>query len=280
MSYIPAWDAFSGYGRPDFERVAASGIRAMWHQACRGNEPEKDDPAFAANVAAARAAGIAVGAYLFPYPLPPGKDVNGLEIAGRTPQEQAERFARVSSLLGCVRGELSPMIDAEWPPPNEWARWGCSAQQLSDWLRTCCEEIARRFGRLPVIYTYPWWWSELARGADVSWARRYPLWIAHYLHPGPGLPPPSVQPARVAPWDGDWSIWQYSAEGSSERVPGCVACPVDRDVIRDEETLRRLMGLPRYDQDEDTKPVEIPTMRADPLKAKGYANLDYDPDAA
>lgn len=274
MSYIPAWDAFSGYGRPDFERVAASGIRAMWHQACQGNEPARDDQAFAANVAAARAAGIAVGAYLFPFPLPSQRPGDG-----RTPREQAERFAAVSGLLGCARGELSPMIDAEWPPPNEWARWGCTAQQISDWLRECCEEITRRFGRLPIIYTYPWWWQELARGADVSWARRYPLWVAHYLHPGPGVPPPAVQPARLAPWDGEWSVWQYSAEGSAERVPGCVACPVDRDVIRDEATLRRLLGLPMHDQDADTQPVEIPTMRPDPLRAKGYANLDYDPSA-
>lgn len=238
VNYIPAWDMFSGYGRPDFRTVAASGIRAVWHQACQGNEPARDDRLFETNVMAANEAGLAVGAYLFPFPLPSQREGDG-----RTPHEQAERFAEASSYLGSCSGQLSPMIDAEWPPPTEWAKWGCSAQQISDWLRTCCEAAEVLFGRTPIIYTYPWWWSELAKGADVSWARRYPLWIAHYLHPGPGLPPPSVQPARIAPWDGDWSIWQYSAEGSSERVPGCVACPVDRDVIRDEETLQVLMGL-------------------------------------
>lgn len=273
--YIPAWDCFSGYARPDFKKVAGSGIRAVWHQCAQGNEPRRDDVRFHENTDNARAAGIAVGAYFFPYPLPTKTQGDG-----RSPIEQADRFAVVSGLLGCQTGELSPMVDAEWPPPNEWAKWGCTAKQLSEWYREFCEVVTIRFGRLPIIYTYPWFWKSLVDGgADVSWAARYPLWIAHYLHPGPGVPTDGKRPAALAPWGEDWSVWQYSADGSEERVPGCVACPVDRDVIRDEDTFRRLTGRPLHDPDADTKPVPVPSMRPDPTKAPGYSNLDYDPDA-
>lgn len=270
--YIPAWDCFSGYGKPDWRKVAGSGIRAVWHQCAQGNEPRRDDRLFHANVDAAKEAGIAVGAYFFPFPLTTERQGDG-----RSPIEQADRFAVVSGLLGCQRGELSPMVDAEWPPPQDWGKWDCSAQLISDWLREFCEATTIRFGRLPIIYTYPDFWRHVADGADVSWAARYPLWVAHYLHSGPGMPT-TEKPATLAPWGDDWAVWQYSADGSMERVPGCAACPVDRDVIRDEETFRVLTGQPRYDQDADTAPVPIPTMRPDPLKAKGFASLDYDPD--
>lgn len=231
---IAGVDVHAGYGKINWKLVAEAGIRFMWNKSAEGNEPAKDDQTWIRNTAEAQANGIAAGVYFFPYPLPAGK-------AGRDPVEQAERFHKRVAGWGSRPGELSPVVDAEWPPPHEWAKWGCTAAQVSAWLQIHCEAVEQLFGRLPVIYTYPWWWAELSKGADVSWAARYPLWMAAYTHPGPGIPPAYGKPPVPAPWR-EWAAWQYSAEGSQERVPGIPACPVDRDVIRDEATLLRLTG--------------------------------------
>lgn len=246
-------DTHAGYGRINWKLVADSGVRFMWNKSAEGNEPTKDDQTWVRNCNEAAKQGIAAGVYFFPYPLPYGE---GLP-AGRHPLEQADRFHRRVGGFGSRVGELSPVIDAEWPPPvgsggkKGWREWGCTAGQISAWLREHCEAVALLFGRLPVIYTYPWWWAELSKGADVSWACRYPLWMAAYTHPGPGIPADGKRPPVPAPWQ-QWAAWQYSAEGSAERVPGIPACPVDRDVMRDEATLERLTGR--------TIPEDAPTV--------------------
>lgn len=245
---IPGVDCFSGYGRISWKLVAASGIRFAWLKCGEGNEPARDDTAFRRNVDEARVNGVAVGAYFFPYPLPwmPDKP-------GRTPLEQAKRFAEVSGLLGSKEGELSPAVDLEWPAPQDWTKYGCTAGQISDWGREFCEAVALLWGRLPVIYTYPWWWKALS-AADVSWAARYPLWMASYTHPQPGLPGDGKGPPVPAPWQ-QWDAWQYSADGSAERIPGIPVSPVDRDCIRNEDAFTRLIGR-SLDADE-TQPVVI-----------------------
>lgn len=250
---VPAFDCYQGYGRINWKLVAASGVRAVWIKCGEGNEPARDDTAYRRNVDEARANGIAVGAYFFAYPLPhgPGKPV------GRSPIEQAGRFFEITGGLGSRPGELSPAFDFEWPPPEEWKKWGCEPEQLSDWGREFCEAVTLLWGRLPVIYTYPWWWKALSAGADVEWAGRYPLWMASYTHPGPGIPPEGKAPPVPAPWR-DWAVWQYSADGSKERVPGVPVSPVDRDVVKDEETLRSLMNERVWDPDADTQPSVRP----------------------
>lgn len=242
---IQGVDVFSGYGLIDWNLVAQSGVRFAWVKCWEGNEGK--DPAFERNVQRARDAGIAVGGYHFAFPLPTDP-----KHPGRGALEQAEMYFKACSGLGSRPGELSPALDLEWPPPNEWAKWGCSAQQISDWGRECAEAITLLWGRLPILYTYPWWWSALSK-SDVSWAGRYPLWMAAYNHPGPGMPADGKRPPVPAPWT-EWAAWQYSAEGSKERVPGIPACPVDRDCIRDESTFELLTGNVRLGPDDDTLP--------------------------
>lgn len=244
---IPGVDVHAAYGRINWKLVAAAGYRFVWAKSAEGNEPHKDDLTWQRNTAEAQANGLAAGVYFFPYPLPPGA-------AGRGPLEQAERFHSRVGGFGSQPGELAPVIDAEWPAPQDWAKWGCRAQQLSDWLREHCEAVTLLFGRLPVIYTYPHWWRTLAAGADVSWASRYRLWLADYSwtvegHPVAGWAPPKL--SWVRPTWVEWAACQHSADGSLVRVPGIPACPVDRNVIRDEATLAALTGVP---QAADTQP--------------------------
>lgn len=248
---IPGLDVHAGYGRLSWKLVAASGYRFAYCKSTQGNDPQKDDLTWKRNVQEAQANGMAAGVYHFAYPLPYGEK----KPAGRHPIEQAERFHTRVGGHGSLIGQLAPAVDAEWPPPEEWEQWGCTATQINDWLREHCHAVALLFGRLPVIYTYPAWWRALIHGgADTGWAAKYPLWLASYTWLGPGTPPRGWETPHLSwvreTWEG-WSICQHSAEGSKVRIPGITACPVDRNVIRDMTTLRRLLGDPEDDECED-----------------------------
>lgn len=288
---VPGIDCYSGYGRINWKLVAESGVRFMWAKCGEGNEPRRDDALYRYNVQAARDNGVSVGAYFYAYPLPSGKD----KPAGRDPLSQAQRFFSLTAGLGGQAGELSPAFDLEWPPPFEkvkgadgkyvfnpdgslklvdkWAEWGCSAQQLSDWGHDFCEAVTVLFGRPPIVYTYPWWWEAVARGADVSWAAKYPLWLASYVHLGPGLPEPRELPRALHPWD-QWDVLQYSADGSSVRVPGVPVSPLDRNCMRDESALLRLTGrAPTVDPDADTKPSLRPPVEPPPDRPRADGSI-------
>jgi len=241
---IPGVDVYSGYGIVDWDQVAAAGHRFAFLKTAEGNEPARDDSQYVRNVKGCKAAGIYPGAYFFPYPLPPDIAHNG-----RDPVEQAERFFRVSAGLGLNTSELPPVMDAEWPEIGKFGRWGCTAQQVSDWLREFCEHTSCLWNRRPIIYTYPFWWNSVAMVADVAWAKDYPLWIASYNHITSGTPPEEKKPTIPKPWD-DWLFWQYSAKGSHVRVPGIDAVPVDRDCFNgDIAALRRLARVNGNDFD-------------------------------
>ena len=249
---IPGLDVHAGYGRVNWKLVAAAGYRFTYCKGPEGNEPMKDDLTWRRNVDEAQANGLAAGVYMVPWYLPYGAG----KPAGRHPVEQAERFHKRLGGFGSEIGTLPPAIDIEWPPPEKWAEWGCTAPQISAWLRDHCEAVEHLWGRSPLLYLYPHHWRELARGADVSWARRYDVWWADYGWPGEGAPPDGWTPPHwswQSTWE-DWVICQHSAQGSSVRVPGIPACPVDRNVIRDEHTLERLRGFARLGPDDDTLP--------------------------
>ncbi len=244
---IPGVDVHAGYGRISWPLVAASGVRFAYMKCSQGNERPGIDATYRRNVEQASANGIHVGAYHYAYCLPPHPDH-----PWRSPREEAQFAFESCKGLGGQRGELSPVVDAEHPSPEDWPKWGCSADQISEWLHEYCETATILWGRLPVIYTYPWWWRSLS-AADVSWAAPYHLWMATYSHKGDGLPPKGTSPTVPAPWR-NWSVWQFSADGSSVRVPGIPACPVDRDCIRDEETLAALTDMTVPDPAADTVP--------------------------
>lgn len=242
---IPGFDCYVGYGVIDFAQVAAAGYKFVFVKMAEGNEPARNDTAFYRNVADAKAHGLYVGGYFFPYPLRSGP---GLP-AGRSAREQAKRAHEVCHGLGSKPGELPHVVDAEWPEIGDWGRWGVDAAFISQWLREYCEAATELWGRKPVIYTYPFWWKAIAASADVAWAADYDLWIANYTHSGEGLPTATEAPYIPKPWT-DYAFHQFSAKGSAVRLPGVPACPVDRDVFRGSlDDLRRLANI---DPDADT----------------------------
>lgn len=224
-----------------WDRVAAAGVRFAYLKCTEGNEPARNDARFPLNVTGCKAAGIYVGAYHFAYPLAKG--------AGNSPEDQARRAYVTADTLGSQPGELPPALDIEWPPPNQWAKWGVTAQSIAAWAKAYLEEAERLWKRTPVLYTYPWFWSSVAE-TDVEGFARFPLWMARYLNPNDWLPPADKSGAPK-PWTKSM-LWQFAANKSPIRIPG-ISGEVDRNVFLGElDELRRFAGI---DPDAVTQPA-------------------------
>jgi lysozyme len=200
-----------------WSKVVAEGISFAIVKAGEGNKPGPD-PMFARNVAGARAAGLLVGAYSFLYPLPPkpGEPLHD-------PVAQAQYHFAQCSGLGSRDGELGPFVDAEWPAPQDFDKWGCSPAQIRAWLLAYLVEAERLWGRVPTLYTYPDWWRAIDGASEPAFAR-YGLWMASYPHPD-RWPAEGETPSVPAPWKVA-TFWQSS--GGTLHVAGMV---VDTDVF-------------------------------------------------
>jgi lysozyme len=261
-------DVWDGYGKIDWGRAAAAGVKFAIVKHTEGNEG--CDRRALENVSGCKAAGIYVGAYLYGMALPSGRN----RPPGRSPEEQARKLWTDSGGLGTRPGELPPVLDIEFPArwdkrkknadgslADQWRRWEVDALFIASWTLACLAEIERLWKRTPIVYTYPDFWRSLGgHGAHPSFSR-YPLWIANYTHPDAWMPPETARPIAVQPWP-DYVMWQFSADGSPIRIPGIPACPIDRNVFNGSlDDLRRLAGI---DPSADTIPP-LPVLEADEL---------------
>lgn len=220
-------------GNIDFNAVAATGIQFVICRCGVGNGGI--DSKYRQNIANAKAAGLKVMAYHFIYPLPtiPSQPL-------RDPRAQAQMHVNAAG------GELAA-CDLEWPEPQDWAKWGCTAAQIVQWTIDYLEAYEQLSGIRPIVYTYPYF----AKSINLpSWfGDKYKLWIASYQQGTPFIP---------APWT-DWVIWQYSGGTGPEaqHLPGGV--PVDGDRAKD----LSLWDPPVVFQ----PPVEAPAPAPDPQAA-------------
>lgn len=167
----------------DWQRVAKAGI---WFVFIKASEQQWEDPKFQEHWEASRGL-LLRGAYHFFRP-------------EADPVAQAEFFYNTVAATGDL-GELPPVLDVE--RPTTWAQ-----------VQACMDEIERRFGRTPILYTSPGMAQQLGRPP-----KTWPLWIAHYVN----APEPKVPDG----WD-IWTFWQYTDKG---RVPG-YSGNIDRNRFR------------------------------------------------
>ncbi len=222
---ISGFDASSVQGTLDPITLIAAGFKFAILKCQQGNDGK--DPLFEKNRKALSEAGIIVGAYHFVYPLP-----------HLDPVAQAEKFFAASD-CGTNVGELPVCVDFEWPAPEEWAKWGCTAVQIGKWFKTFLEKMTELFGHRPIVYTYPWFITALLQGsADLSYLIDYLLWMADYSQAGKQITE-GMSPLIPTPWKGrQWLFWQHDGNGGKKLPNG-----VDADFNVFNGTLEDLQRL-------------------------------------
>jgi lysozyme len=112
------------------------------------------------------------------------------------------------SVTGNTRspGSLPPVLDLE-------DTGGLSPANLVTWTHTFLNTVQALTGRVPIVYSYPYFWtSSMGNSTEFT---SYPLWLAQYN----GGTSPSF------PLPGGWSsytFWQYTSSGSVPGIPATV----------------------------------------------------------
>jgi GH25 family lysozyme M1 (1,4-beta-N-acetylmuramidase) len=177
----------------NWRRVARSGISFAAVKATEGTYYR--NPYALSDLAAARAAGLSVGAYAFAIP-----NGNG----GRSsPVAQADFLL---AYLGPLAASVPVMLDVEFNPYSGGLCYGLRGSRMVTWVARFSAEIKARTGRVPYIYTPRGWWNPCTGGS--ASLHQDPLWVPNYTT--------ASSPARPAGW-ATWRIWQYSSAGT---VPG------------------------------------------------------------
>ena len=177
-------------GPIDWPAVAANGYKFAYIKATEGETYL--NPYFAGDYAAAKAAGLLVGAYHFARP------------DGRDPVTEANFFIDNAQFLK-DRQTLVPMVDIEWP---YWSGaptcYGLTTTEFSNWIRAFSNQVKTRIGRVPMIYTNTNFWNPCT-GNNATFGD-HPLDIAGYTTTRPPLP---------AGWTKE-TVWQYAAGDASQ----------------------------------------------------------------
>ncbi|MBA3718037.1 MAG: glycoside hydrolase family 25 protein [Actinobacteria bacterium] len=185
---IKGIDVSNHQERIDWSRVKADGISFALIKASEGTTFA--DAKYRAHVTGAKAVGIKTGAYHFArpdtYSTDPAKDARA----------EADWFL---SLAAPRSGDLLPALDLETA--------GLSPDGMIEWARAWLDRVRRATGARPLLYTYPYFWEQMGQTTAF---RNYPLWIANYGVSEPILP---------AGWR-RYAVWQYSASGSVDGIPG------------------------------------------------------------
>lgn len=199
-------DISSVQANVDFNWLVGQGIQFVIVKCFTGNDGK--DPFYEKNIAGAKAAGLKVGIYHFIYPLPtdpahPGRDA--------LTQARMHYEAAGDQPIVCC--------DLEWPEPQDWSKWKCSAAQINQWTLDYLAEYERLSGVRPIIYTYYFYGKTLNLPPQFA---DYKLWIANFSFP----------PAIPHPWT-DWVMQQTGGGNTGVAMRLSNGIPVDTDLAKD-----------------------------------------------
>ncbi|GGX75463.1 lysozyme [Streptomyces fructofermentans] len=185
-------DVSSHQRNVDWPEARSRGARFVYVKATEATRYR--NPYFDRQYDGAREEGIVRGAYHFAVPhLSSGR-------------AQAAHFVRNGGDWSADGWTLPPALDIEYNPYGRKKCYGLDRTAMVDWIRAFSDEVRRRTGRRPVIYTTYHWWKTCT-GDSAAFGADHPLWLARY---GPSAGP------LPAGWD-FWTIWQYDNGGD---LPG------------------------------------------------------------
>lgn len=176
-------DVSSYQGNVDWAGQWKFGIRFAYVKATEGTY--YTNSYFAQQYNGSRSVGMIRGAYHFGIPSAPA-------IA------QADYFTAHGGRWSADGQTLPPALDIEYNPYGT-ACYGLNQSAMVAWLSAFANEVHKKAGRYPVIYTTSDWWRTCA-GNSASLAKSDPIWIANWSSSPGALP---------AGWKA-WKFWQYS----------------------------------------------------------------------
>ena len=184
----------------DWAKVKASGIEfAIIRAGYRGSGSGVlvEDPYFRQNLAGAKAAGVKIGVYFFT------QAVNEAEAA-----EEAEA---VASLVNASDLALPVFLDVESSGNVNGGRAdGLDVATRTAVVKSFCE-TAQSLGYRAGVYANKTWMTGKLNMEELA---PYEKWLAQYRTSGPT-------------YKGDYSIWQYTSNGSVDGIQG----RVDLDIL-------------------------------------------------
>ncbi|MFF6998710.1 lysozyme [Streptomyces sp. NPDC008313] len=189
-----AWDLPLGHDVSSHQRnvdwagARARGARFVYVKATESRSYR--NPFFRGQYKGARDAGLIRGAYHFALP----------DKSSGT--AQAAYFVRHGGDWRPDGRTLPPALDIERNPYGAKC-YGLGKKAMVRWIRAFSDEVLRRTGRHPVIYTSTDWWNDCT-GRSKAFGPDHALWLARYSSAGAGRLP--------AGWS-HWTFWQYASSG-------------------------------------------------------------------
>jgi GH25 family lysozyme M1 (1,4-beta-N-acetylmuramidase)/peptidoglycan hydrolase-like protein with peptidoglycan-binding domain len=221
---VSVWQRPYGAGI-DWNAVRSSGRSFVFIRATYGTTVDRY---LASNWAGAERAGLYRAAYHFALP----------SRRSGSAQEQARAFVAAAGRHQDV-GDLAPVLDLE-------TDGGLSASELRTWAQTWLTTVESLTGRIPVIYTSPYFWGQEI-GSDAFSLITFPFWVAHWTS--------KQNPDMFA--GATWLFWQYSSTGRVAGIKSAV------DLNRFNGTAAELRAV--------AHPGTHPTFTAPSSLAKGSA---------
>ena len=175
-NYIAGVDASYAQPSVDWASLRSQGVRFGIVKATDGTQTL--DTQFASNWSGMHANGIVRGAYHY----------------FRVLQDAQAQVDHYLSTVNLDATDLPPFVDAESAGNN-----GGSNSQWASGLTLWLQQVEKRTGRTPIIYTSVGFWNGLGM-ADLT---HYPLWVANWRSP-------TSQPVLPNHWK-NWTFWQYSS---------------------------------------------------------------------
>lgn len=195
------------------------GASFVWARCHVGNQQTRD-AYFTMNVTAALAADIYIGGYLFAFCL---QHIDPKVQAAQFVSSLAVQDAFGAHVLGTNKRELPWAYDLEWPPPEDWAKWGIDADFVVDFSLAVLAELCSLTGVHGIVYSYPYFLQMISRAKNYAALTAYDLWLAGgsgYVNGSGKVPSRTDRPPAVPGWGGRWLAWQFDGNGGRRLTNG------------------------------------------------------------
>jgi lysozyme len=182
-------------GEIDWAALKRAGVKFAFIKATEG--ADRLDDRFSQNWQAARAAGIARGAYHFNY------WCSAIE----------DQIAWYQRHVPVERDSLPPILDLEWNRHSPTCPQKFPKHVVVPRIKAWLTAMERHYGKKPIIYVDGPFYRDVLSGGEFA---DYPMWLSNMR----GLPQEKF-PGR------SWAFWQYTYRG---QLPG-IRGRVDRNVF-------------------------------------------------